>query len=243
MKVYVVGSGCTWFERKNSSYILDDNMLLDMPEESYKKIIGLIDIFKLKTVFITHFHTDHFFGMHILITRIMREWKERKMKHRLKVYGPKGTLERLVMINKVVFGGDDECDPKALSEPIDFIDVQDGDEFEENGYKVKVFALDHGKVYSQGYIFEDKNGKVVAFTGDTKDCKRLHEMLDESNVAFVDMALVKPWNSHLDAKSFQKLEKEYPNCKMIAVHTSDESLEYAKKHGISATNDDDEYIF
>ena len=39
MKVLAVGTGCTWFERNNTSFIIDDKILFDTPSGSYKDII------------------------------------------------------------------------------------------------------------------------------------------------------------------------------------------------------------
>jgi len=243
MKVHVVGSSCTWYSRLNTSFILDDNTLFDVPEGSYKTIIKTIDIFKLNTIFITHFHSDHFFGMHVLATRFMREGKKRGMKEKLKVFGPKGTLDKLVEINKALFSGPDECDKASLQEMIDFIEVGDGDEFDNNGYHVKVFALDHGAVYSQGYSFEDKNGQIIVFSGDTRECDRLHDLLNGADVAFLEMAAMKESPSHIDVNSFVKITKQYPKCNFFPIHTPDETLEFAEKNGLNVVNDGDDYIF
>ena len=239
MKVFAVGTGCTWFERNNTSFILDDEILFDTPNGSYKTIIKLIDLFKLKGIFISHFHSDHFVDLHIIATRFMRENHGRTEK--LKVFGPKGTLDKLVEFNKAVISAPDECDKDSLQKQIDFIDVSNGDEFEFDGYKVKVYALDHGLAYSQGYTFE-KDGKVVAFTADTRDCENLRNMLQKSDVAFVDVAAMEEAKSHIDVKTYEKLIKTFPNCKMYAVHTSDKTLEYAKKNNLNALDDGDTII-
>lgn len=243
MKVYAVGTGCTWFERNNTSFILDDEILFDTPNGSYKniiKILGIEDILKtLKAIFISHFHADHFFDMHVIATRFMRESEAVGRKEKLKIYCPKGTLDKLIEINKAILSGPDEIDKESLQKHIDFIEVCDGDEFEMEKYKVKVYAMDHGSVYSQGYTFEDKNGIVVGFSADTRDCKNLREMLKISNIAFVDLASMEPKHSHLDMKRYMELEKEYQNCTMYAIHTADDTYEFGKNNGINVLDDGD----
>lgn len=243
MKVYAVGTSCTWFERNNTSFILDDEILFDTPDGSYKEIIkqlGIIDFIKnLKAIFLTHFHADHFFDMHVIATRFMRESEKLGRKESLKVYCPKGALDKLVEINKIICGSPDECDKASLQKYIDFIEVGDGDEFKIENYKVKVYAMDHGDVYSQGYTFTDNSGKVVGFSSDTKDCENLRKMLSTSDVAFVDMAALEPAKSHLDVKRYMELEKEYKNCKMYAIHTADDTYEFGKKNGLNVLDDGD----
>lgn len=246
MKVYAVGTSCTWYARNNTSFILDDEILFDTPNGSYKQIIKVLGpdemIRKIKAIFISHFHSDHFFDMHIIATRFMRESKALGRTEKLKVYGPKGILDKLVEINTALLGGSDEIDKNELQKNIDFIEVGNGDEIELENYLVKVFTMDHGAVYSQGYTFTDKKGVVIGFTGDTKDCGNLQNMLSVSNVAFVDVAAIKPARSHLDVNRFAELNKIYPNCKMYAIHTPDETLEICKNNGLNTLDDGDTVI-
>lgn len=240
MKVFAVGTSCTWFERNNTSFILDDDILFDVPDGQYKQIIKVIDIKKVRAIFISHFHADHFVDTHIVLTRFMREsrkWWGRTDK--LQFFGPRGLADKFVEIQKAFCTEEIECDINYIKKFVDFHEVEDSEEFEFSGYKIKVFAMDHGDLYSQGYTFTDKNGKVVGFTADTKDCENLRKMLAVSDVAFVDLASVEPAKSHLDVKSFMELEKEYKGCKMYAIHTSDESYELAKSKGINVLDDSD----
>ena len=135
MKVFAVGTSCTWFERNNTSFILDDKILLDTPSGSYKDIVRKVDIFKLDGIVISHFHADHFGDFPVFATRFMRESEKRGRTEKLKVYGPKGIFEKLLSLNILLGGGEDECDEKQLKRNIDFIEVFDGDEFELSGYK------------------------------------------------------------------------------------------------------------
>ena len=242
MKVYLVGTSCTWFKRNNTSFILDDKILFDMPDGSYKEVIRKMDIFDVKSVYISHFHSDHFTDLQIIATRFMRESERNGVEDKLNVYGPKGLLDHLVDFNKTVFAGCDECNKESLTKRINFIEVGDGDEFEDLGYKVKVYEMDHGKVYCQGYTFTDEKGVTYGFTADTKACDNLDKMLESSNFAFVDMAAVAPHHSHLDAPTFVELTKKYKNCKMYPVHTSDSAQEFAEKNGLNAVYDKQELI-
>ena len=72
MKVFAVGTSCTWFTRNNTSFIIDDKILFDTPAGSYKDIITKIDILKLDAIFISHFHADHFGDFPVFATRFMR---------------------------------------------------------------------------------------------------------------------------------------------------------------------------
>ena len=242
MKVYLVGTSCTWFKRNNTSFILDDKILFDVPQGNYKLIIRKVDFYQIESVYISHFHTDHFSDLQVVTTKYMREAEKNGVTRKLKVFGPKGTLEHLIDCNKVNCASPDECNKETLSRMIDFIEVGDGDEFEDCDYKVKVYKMDHADVYCQGYTFTDKNGMTVAFSADTKDCEALHKMLEISKFAFVDMAALKSYHSHLDVNGFISLTKKYKNCKMYPVHTSDETQKFAEENGLNAVYDGQEII-
>lgn len=242
MKVFAVGTGCTWFQRNNTSFIIDERILFDTPSGSYKDIIRKIDIFKLDGIIVSHFHADHFGDFPVFATRFMRESERQGRTKNLKVYGPRSVLDKLVALNQLLCGGLDECDRELLQKHIDFVDVVDGDEFELSGYKVKAINVDHGRVACLGYTFTDETGKTVGFSGDTKECEGLHKILESSDFAFVDMASLEPVKTHLDTKRFMELQKEYPNCKMFPVHTSDECKVFAEENNLCIINDADEII-
>ncbi len=242
MKVFVVGSGCTWFERNNTSFIIDDKILFDTPMGSYKDVIKKINIFDLEGIIISHFHSDHFGDMQVFATRFMRESEKHGVTKKFKIFGPKGILDKLIALNKHFCAAADECDKESLQKHIDFIEVENGSKFEFLKYNVNVFEMDHGDTYCLGYTFTDESGKVVAFSADTKDCDNLRKMLDVSKVAFVDMAAPKPAKAHLDKFKFVELSKMYPHCKMYPVHTSDECQEFAINNNMNVLNDFDEII-
>lgn len=242
MKVFAVGTSCTWFKRNSTSFIIDDKILFDTPAGSYKDIIKLIDIFKLDGIVLSHFHADHFGDFPVFATRFMRYSERVGRTKNLKVYGQKGVLDKLVAVNTLLGGAEDECDRESLQKFIDFVEVSDGDEFELSGYKIKVFSVDHGRNACLGFVFEGENGKNVGFSADTKECDGLHKILEKSNVAFVDMASIVPAKAHLHCERFVELQNEYPNCRMYPVHTSDECQEFAKNNGLNVLNDFDEII-
>ena len=242
MKVFAVGTGCNWFTRNNTSFILDDKILFDTPNGSYKQIIKNVDLFSLEGIIITHFHSDHFADMHVIATRFMRESDRIGRKEKIKIYGPKGMLDELIEINRIFYSAPDELNKDNFLKHIDFVEVKAGDEFELCGYKVKVYEMNHFDIYALGYTFTDKNSVTVAFSGDTKDCESLQNMLAVSKVAFVDMAAPTPAKAHLDTEGFVKLQEQFSNCKMYPVHTSDMSLKFAKDNNLNIVNDGDTII-
>ena len=242
MKLKIIGTSCTWFERLNTSYVIDNDIIFDVPNGNYKPIIKYTDISKLRCIIISHFHTDHFADFRIIATLIMRHFEKYGRTENLRVYAPKGILEHLTSIAKITYSGIDECSEEALTEHIDFFDLEDGFEFEEGDYKIKAYKMEHGAPESYGFTFTDKEGKVVAFSGDTKMCDNLHMLLEKADHAFVEMASTTSHRSHLSIAEFEELENKYKNAKFYPVHTSDKCQQYAIENGMNYVNDGDELL-
>ena len=237
MKVEVIGTSCSWFVRNNTSFVIDDSMMFDISSGNLKPIMSRYNVFDLKTLFVTHFHTDHIGDFKILATMFIRNRKRLGIK-KLKVYAPAGFDEYTIELNKLTFSREDETDINILRDAVEFVEIFDGMEFEEGGYKIKVYAVEH-KMTCFGFTFTDKTGKTIAFSGDTRICDNLEKMLSVSDYAFVDMAATFEHFAHLDTNTFVMLQNKYPNCKMFPVHTSDPAQEFAINNGLNFINDGD----
>lgn len=224
MKVTVVGTSCTWFKRKNTSFLIDDDIVFDVPEGAYKDIINLTDLFKIKHVIISHMHTDHALDLHIILTRFMRECKN---KEPLKVYAPKGSFDRILETNKLFYSSEDEYTKEFYDGKVEFVDLEDGMNIQMGEYNVTAYKVEHGRPESYGFTFTNKKGTTVGFSGDTKVCENLHKLIDKSNFAFVEFASVEPHRSHICIRDFEELLKKYKNTKIYPVHTSDKTQDYS----------------
>lgn len=234
MKVNVIGTACTWYERKNTSFVIDESIVFDVPNGAYKdivRVVGLESLEKIEAIIISHFHSDHFADLRIFATRFMRELKNLKQKK--KIYAPKGCLDVLIELNRAMFSQGDELSREEYQKNIEFIDIYDGFEFEVGEYKVTAKKVEHGALDAYGFIFTDKNGMKIGFSADTGICENLEHIISNSKYAFVEMAAIKKSMKHICIEEFEGLIKKYPNCKIFPVHTSDPCQEYAKNHGMN----------
>lgn len=236
MKLTVVGTSCSWFKRKNTSFIIDDDIVFDMPSGAFKDIINAIDIYKVRSVFISHIHTDHFSDLHYLLTETYRHLDKRNLK-KLKLYGPKGLLKLVVDVNRLTSTDPQECSYELHENSIDFIELEDGMTFTEGKYKVTAYKMSHGDVETYGFTFEDEKGVVVGFSADTAMCDNLEKIVKNSDYAFVEMCRTEVGSKHLSIDEFLALAKKYPETKMFPVHTSDVCQEYAEKNGMNYVHD------
>lgn len=246
MIVDVLGTSCTWFERKNTSFLLDKKIVFDSPAGSYKDLIKAVNIYDLEAVIISHFHSDHFGDLHCIATQILRHSQKMGRKRKLKIYGPKDIGQRLVEFNRLQESSYKECELENYSDTIDFIEVEDGSCFELDDYIVNVYAMEHG-IVCYGFLFTHKvTGKRYGFTSDTAVCENLYKMAENSDYLFADTALanddVIKYNmstvkKHTTYDEFIELTKKYPNVTMYPVHTCDKNQELARKEGLNVLED------
>ena len=241
MKVKLLGTGCTWYARENTCYLIDGNMLLDFSSGAYKTFIKNNSPFDIDAIFITHQHLDHIGDLHILIAKTL--WYPEKRISKLKIYAPKGTAEKIIKLNQLFYASVEERSSTLLHEFIDFIDLEDGMEIVQNEYNVTVYKMSHGLPETFGFTFKDRYGKVVGFSADTKVCESLHKILNNSNFSFVEMSSTQKNELHISTEDFVKLTEMYKNCKIFPVHTTDETQKFAEENGLNVLNDGDELEF
>ena len=101
---------------------------------------------KVSTIFITHLHGDHIFGLPGFIsTRAALEGTTR-----LTIYGPKGLREWLEATLRVT--------GTYLRYPLDIIEVEAGQTYQQEGFRVTVEALEH-RFLAYGYRIEGEEEK------------------------------------------------------------------------------------
>lgn len=104
---------------------------------------------RIKHIFISHLHGDHFFGLPGLISSFILLGREAE----LHVYGPKGIKAAILMMLKV---------GKAYTNyPLYFHELEETISqivFEDEKLTVETIPLDH-RVYTNGYLFREKLGE------------------------------------------------------------------------------------
>lgn len=237
MKVNVMGTSCTWFARNNTSFVIDDDIILDVPEGTYKDLIKVVDLEKLRCVFISHLHSDHFLDLHIIATQVMRFPGARTEK--LRVYGPKGLLDTLIGLNKLLYGAPDEISKESLMKNIEYIDLENGMEITEGEYNITAYKMEHGAPETYGFIFKDKTGMVVGFPTDTAVCDNLHTILSQSKYAFLELSANSKHPTHICVDEYVSLVEQYKNTKIFTVHTNNKTQKFVEENGYNALHDFD----
>lgn len=105
-----------------------------------------IRFFRIKHIFISHLHGDHFFGLPGLITTLMLMGRETE----LHIHGPKGIKEAILLLLKL---------GKAYTSfPLYFHELDKSTSeliLDDEKLTVETIPLDH-RVYTNGYLFREK---------------------------------------------------------------------------------------
>lgn len=124
-------------------------MLIDCGEGTQMQLRKLgVKFSRIQHVFISHLHGDHFYGLIGLISTFRLLGREAE----LHVHGPKGIKEVILLQLKLAKSWTDY--------PLYFHELDTLDSvvvFEDDKIKVSTIPLDH-RVYTNGYLFEEKAG-------------------------------------------------------------------------------------
>ncbi len=222
MKIDVVGSMCTWVLDLSTSYIINDEFLFDAPQGSFKTLMNVYDLSKIKYIIISHFHSDHFMDLHLVIDFIAHHSNVPK----IKIIAPKGCKERLITLFRLI---EISYLEEELNKKYEFIDAENNKIIKFDGYKIKCFKMLHNNLDSFGFLIE-KDGVCVGFSGDTANCNNVRKIISKSKAVFIDTSNVAQNNKHLSIGEVATLANEFTDCKFYAIHLSVYSLNELKNH-------------
>ncbi len=230
MKLTIVGSGCTWTKRENSCFLIDDKVMIDVPQGIMKSLykLGKRDD-NLDCILLTHFHSDHYFDISIIIYDIALYMRPNKV---IKIITPPGGKRKIMSLLK--FAASDQYQDIAFDKYFEVIEAKPNALIDIGDYVVEVVKMDHGKITNHGYIVTEKStGKAVAFSGDTTMCNNIFRLIESSEVCMLDMAEVHTTPNHLGYNDFVKIAKKYPSKIIYPVHMAEPSFEIAYKEFVT----------
>lgn len=138
-------------KRNHASILLryfNEIMLFDCGEGTQRQLIkAKKSMMKIKKIFITHYHGDHFLGLPGLIQSM--SFNERK--ENLKIYAPEpceAFLENI--LNFIGYN---------LGFRIEIESIKNNKIIEEEKYKIKFFEVEHN-ILTYGILFQEKKGRV-----------------------------------------------------------------------------------
>lgn len=128
-------------ETKNHLFLIDCGEGTQVQLRKYK-----VKFSRIKHIFISHLHGDHFFGLPGLVSTFRLLGRETE----LHIYGPKGIKEAITLLLKL---GD-----SWTNYPLVFHELESKESellFEDDKISVYTIPLDH-RVYTNGFLFQEK---------------------------------------------------------------------------------------
>lgn len=232
MKITILGTGCIWTRRGVASYLIDDNILVDVGSGVLKKLLSTSNkilhhekIEKIKLFLITHYHIDHYFDIVHFMWKIA---SDKNPNTSATIICPPGGEEKIKALCRL---GMSESSYNKLNfdKYIKFVDASTIKDFKFGNYTINSKKMDHGDIDCYGYIIKEENGKTVAFSGDSVMCDSMQEMIDNSDFAFIDMAGTDISNKHFNIIDGIELMKEYKGkCTIIPCHLTSQAVDYSE---------------
>jgi ribonuclease BN (tRNA processing enzyme) len=182
MKIKILGNGGAINDGLSyNSFIIDENFLIEAPPDIMNGIFREnIELLKIKTVYISHFHADHYFGIPFLLLRCFMEESETDVK----IIGPEGIEDRVKGICETAFGKDHPMQ-KWVEEYVTYEFIGETEIILNSHYILKTIPLFHSPE-TFGFILES-GGKKVVYLADTYWKDTLLEYIDDSDAVIIDL--------------------------------------------------------
>jgi ribonuclease Z len=121
-----------------------DRILFDCGEGTQRQLLRSVGLMDVDSVFITHFHADHWLGL----PGMLKSFALREREHPLAVYGPRG-LSELMSVMRIVYG--------RLPFELGVIELEPAQAVQREGYMIAPVRVSHGTREAYGYaLVEDE---------------------------------------------------------------------------------------
>ncbi|MGD9675791.1 MAG: MBL fold metallo-hydrolase [Candidatus Bipolaricaulia bacterium] len=201
-----------------SSLLLDGRVLLEIPPTAVPQLhrYGL-DPSRIEWVFVSHLHADHVFGLPFLLLEFcIRHARSTP----LTLIGPPGLKEHVHTLCDLAWPDLCTGGPERLM-PLVFIEATAGRETAVGALRFVAFPMVHFRLPALGYRIA-YGGRTIAYSGDTGPCPGLDALLEEADVAIVEMTHPHPTEDegHLDAADVARLAAPLAarGAKLLATH-------------------------
>jgi ribonuclease BN (tRNA processing enzyme) len=200
-----------------NSFVLDGTVLVEPAPTALPHLRRCgIPVTAIEVVVISHFHPDHTFGWPFLLLEAAEHGGGRP----LFIVGPPGTEQFLRDMNDL--GGVQEMQRYAYNSlDLRFVEV-DGS-WQDAGSlhfrAVEVVHVPHLRCF--GYLFE-RDGRIIAYSGDTTPCPGLEELATASEVLILECNGIHSGPpapaTHMDEGSVNALRARHRDLQIVLTH-------------------------
>ncbi|CAO4137162.1 MBL fold metallo-hydrolase [Methylorubrum extorquens] len=184
---------------------------------------------RIRTVFLTHLHGDHFGGLPWLILdgKLVSGRTEP-----LTVVGPPGTAERLPAAMEVLFPGSSTAERRFR---VEVVEMEAGRPVETGGVRATAFTMRHPSGAPAHALRIEAAGKVVSYTGDTEWVEDIVAAGRGADLMIAEGYTVeRPVKFHLDWATLKRRLPEIAPKRLMLTHMSPEMIAHPPDGYIAA---------
>lgn len=231
MKILTLGSGSIFAKAYSSSFLIDDTLILDVPNGIVKQLKRLdVDIALIDTCYISHFHADHFFDLPFLLME-MGLFKARSKP--LKIVGPTGIKQKTEALMQLAYP--DVAQMVLSACRVEYQELIAPTTLTLASYPARVQAMHHDETTVYGLTLQAK--QTVSFSFDTGYGPAVADMAKGSDLFFIDMSSIESNAFHMGLDSIVQLQSDNPNIRLFATHMSDDVRQKIGTHPIEVLTD------
>ncbi len=145
-----------------NSFMIDEFFLAETPPDiMYSLFREKADLSRIRIIYLSHYHGDHYFGLPFLILRLFFNSAGKKIDNRITLIGPAGIRSRAKEICSLALG---EKHPVNdwIEENLTFTEISAGSEIKfDNGISLKFFSMYH---IAETYGFALYKNEKIAFS-------------------------------------------------------------------------------
>ncbi|CAO4171123.1 Metallo-beta-lactamase domain-containing protein [Methylorubrum aminovorans] len=184
---------------------------------------------RIRTVFLTHLHGDHFGGLPWLI---LDGQLVSGRTDPLTVVGPPGTAARLPAAMEVLFPGSSTAERRFS---VDVVEMEAGRPVEIGGVQATAFTMRHPSGAPAHALRIEAAGKVVSYTGDTEWVEDLIAVGCGADLMIAEGYTVeRPVKFHLDWATLKRRLPEIGPKRLMLTHMSPEMIAHPPDGYIAA---------
>ncbi|ANK81590.1 MAG: MBL fold metallo-hydrolase [Rhizobiales bacterium NRL2] len=187
----------------------------------------------IHTVFITHFHLDHFFGLPLFILDAQFGSRRRTP---LTIVGPTGIEARLEQVMELAYPGSAGAQRKFETE---IVELAAGGTAAVNDVAARAIGVSHGNPGGPNFGYRlTAGGRTVAYTGDTEWTEALVELGRGADLLIAEAYMPsKRAPLHLDLETLSGNLGRIGAKRVLATHMADEVLAMDLPAGLERSRD------
>lgn len=185
MNVKILGNGgAISLGLPYNSFLIDDYFLVETPPDIMNSLFREnIELSKIKVIYISHYHGDHYFGFPFLAIRLFLEHRDNK----LTVIGPPDIKTKIEEIFKIALG-ENHILKNYTENNLNFVEINNDREIKINdALYLKGISMYHS-IENYGFSIYEKNNVLLTYFSDTIwNDKLLQEIKEGPSAVITDL--------------------------------------------------------